>query len=130
MTATPDPQGPRTVWHNEAVPQVCLAGRKISNDWSLIQALKQRHAVTLVEQVESLTDAALLGTVRVLVVDAAESSGAALRLLPLLRSGRPLLIVLLVDGGLDQRQLATAFRDGVRDYFPEPYDIHLLAERV
>ena len=116
--------------HDEAVPQVCLAGRKVSNDWSLIQALKMRHAVILVDRVEDLSDRRLLAMTRVLVLDATASNGAALGQLPALRQAHPVLCVLLVDGGLDQSQLAAAFRDGARDYFPAPYDVDLLVERV
>jgi DNA-binding NtrC family response regulator len=118
------------VTDNDSIPQICLAGRTVSNDWPLIQALKGRHAVTLVDRVEGLASAPLLAAVRVLVLDAAGSGGAALRLLPAIRDNHPVVCVLLVDGGLDQRQLARAFREGTRDYFPAPYDVHLLAERV
>jgi hypothetical protein len=112
------------------VSQVCLAGPRLCNDWSLIQALKPRHVVTLVDQVRFLAAGSFLTTVRVLVLDGVESSGEALGLLPALLGRCPLLCVVLVDGGLDQRQLATAFQLGVRDYFPEPVDVRLLAERV
>jgi DNA-binding NtrC family response regulator len=116
--------------HDDRVPQVCLAGRKVSSDWPLIQALKGSHTVTLVDRVDALACAPLLATTRVLVLDAAESVAVALQLLPVLRDEHPALAVLLVNGGLDQRQVARAFRDGARDYFPVPYDVHLLAERV
>ena len=40
------------------------------------------------------------------------------------------LCVVLVDGGITQKQIARAFEVGVKDYFAEPYDIELLAERI
>jgi DNA-binding NtrC family response regulator len=115
---------------DDPVPQVCLAGRQVSNDWPLIQLLKAAHAVTLIDRVDALASAPLLATAGVLVLDAAESGGAALQLLPALHSEHQALPVLLVDGGVTQRELARAFRDGACDYFPVPYDVHLLAERV
>jgi DNA-binding NtrC family response regulator len=118
------------VSHADDVSQVCLAGPRLSRDWTLIQALLDRQVVTLVSRVEVLSEGLFLGTVRVLVLDGVEAGGVSLRILPALRSRCPSLCVVLVDGGLDQRQLATAFREGVRDYFPEPVDVHLLAERV
>jgi hypothetical protein len=119
-----------TVADADDVFQVCLAGPRLSNDWPLIQALLGRHVVTLVSRVEYLSAGPFLGTVRVLVVDGVEGGGAALGLIPALRRRCPSLCIVLVDGGLNRRQLASAFREGVRDYFPEPVDVHLLAERV
>jgi hypothetical protein len=54
----------------------------------------------------------------------------ALRLLPQITSDHPELCVVLVDGGITQKQIASAFEAGVKDYFAEPYDIELLAERI
>lgn len=110
--------------------QVCLAGLKVCNDWSLIQALKLRHSVTLVEQVEMLTRGTLPDTTRVLVLDCTERAEEVLDLLPALKKRHPTTCILLVDGGLSQKQVAGAFAEGVCDYFPDPYDVHLLSERV
>jgi DNA-binding response OmpR family regulator len=118
------------VARDEPTSHICLAGRKVSGDWPLIRTLKARHPVTLLERVEMLSTDPLPDSVRVLVLDAGGPGGGAMRLLPLLKRCSPALAVLLVGGALDQQQLATAFRQGVRDYFPDPYDGRLLAERV
>jgi len=39
-------------------------------------------------------------------------------------------VVMLVNGGLTQEQIASAFKEGAKDYFSDPYDVKLLAERV
>jgi hypothetical protein len=40
------------------------------------------------------------------------------------------VIVVLVDGHLDQTQVTQAYRAGIRDYFRSPHDARLLAERI
>jgi hypothetical protein len=47
-----------------------------------------------------------------------------------IRSYHPTLIILLIDGALDQALIAQAFRHGVSDYFRWPYPPGLLAERI
>ena len=37
---------------------------------------------------------------------------------------------MLVNGGLNQDQIVAAFQAGVKDYFPEPYEIDLILERL
>jgi DNA-binding response OmpR family regulator len=40
------------------------------------------------------------------------------------------LVVVLVNGGLTLEQIASAFKEGAKDYFSDPYDVKLLVERV
>jgi DNA-binding NtrC family response regulator len=63
------------------------------------------------------------------VVSAGGRSGC-LKLVPWLKSHFPQLVVVLVNGGLTQEQIASAFKEGAKDYFSDPYDVKLLAERV
>ncbi len=109
---------------------ICLAGRTVSNDWPLIRSLKTQHQVTVVERVRLLSRNAILAKADVLVLDCSESQGLGLRILPFLKRYFPELSVVLVDGGLTQQQIAAAFREGVQDYFSEPYDLALLVERI
>ena len=109
---------------------ICLAGAVVSNDWPLIQRLKAKHQVTVVERVRLLSRNSILAKVDVLVLDCSESCGLGLRLLPFLKKFFPKLRIVLVDGGLTQQQIAAAFSQGAQDYFSEPYDLALLAERA
>jgi hypothetical protein len=118
--------GFRVVSQDTQIAHVCLVGGKVSDDWPLIRELKARHLVTLAGRSELLNGHPLLGTAQVLVLDGDATGG----FLPALRTSYPGLQVLLVSGGLDQGQVVLAFRQGVRDYFPDPYDVRLLAERV
>ena len=112
------------------IAHVCLAGPRVCNDWRLIQALKVRHPVTLVEQAALLAGDPMLGTVQVLALDGDAAALEEGDFLSRLKRSYPALNVLLVDGALDQGRLATGFQQGARDYFPEPYDVRLLAERI
>jgi DNA-binding NtrC family response regulator len=114
----------------DVVRHVCLAGNTVSNNWRLIQALRSRFAVTLLEHVEQLVECAFLKNTHLLVLDCSRNEQAALRILPLVTGDLPELCVVLVDGGISQKQIAHAFEDGVKDYFAEPYDVDLLAERI
>jgi DNA-binding NtrC family response regulator len=114
----------------DRVFHICLAGRTVSNDWPLIQRLKPQHQVTLVERVRFLSRNSILAKTDVLVLDCSESEGLGLRILPFLKKYFPALCVVLVDGGLTQKQIAAAFQEGAKDYFSAPYDAKLLVERV
>jgi DNA-binding NtrC family response regulator len=118
------------VFLDAPIAHVCLAGPKVCNDWRLIQALKAGHPVTLLEQAALLAQSPLMETVHVLALDGDAAGLGTGDLLGQLKRCYPALYVLLVDGALDQRRLATGFQQGARDYFPEPYDVRLLAERI
>ena len=114
----------------DAIRHVCLAGQAVSKDWDLIQTLRSRYAVTLLEQVDRLRQCEFLKNTHLIVLDCSRNAQTALRVLPRLTEELPELCVVLVDGGISQQQVASAFEDGVKDYFAEPYDIDLLAERI
>ena len=120
---------------NNTVPRdlvlhICLAGQTVSNDWPLIQQLKQRHQVTVVDRLRLLSRHAILARADVLVLDSRESSRFSLKVLAFLQKRFPALHVVLVNGGLTQQQIADAYLAGVKDYFSDPYDRRLLADRL
>jgi len=84
----------------------------------------------MMQSVDQLENCKLLNTTHLLVLDCSQNSLTALRLVPQLFIAHPGLSVVLVDGGITQKQIAAAFHAGVRDYFAEPYDLTLLAERI
>ena len=117
------------------VPHVFLAGRTVSEDWELIRALKSDHIITLLESFDlvRLVKSPLLKSATLIVVDCSGQEKEATRTLKAIkmickRFQRPTAV--LVDGQLDQLQVAQAFRTGVRDYFRSPYGARLLAERI
>lgn len=112
------------------VLHACLVGPKVSSDTQLADLLRIRHRITSVARVDELLKNPLLGSVDVLVIECTDQIEACLEFLAPLKRKIPDLIVILVDGGLSQSQLARAFRDGATDYFKVPYDVSLLAERV
>ncbi len=114
----------------QEILHVCLAGRKVSNDWGLIQSLRSRYLVTLLERVELLVRRSFLNRPHLLVLDCSESAELVSQVLPRLKEEFPDLCIVLVDGGLSQKQIAAAFKEGVKDYFADPYDADLLVERM
>jgi DNA-binding response OmpR family regulator len=114
---------------------ICLTGESLTGDWELVRLIKTDHFVTLIEHLDSprLANDALLRTLSLIVVDCTGSVADLKKVFASIRTIRkanPRAIVLLVDGGLKQVQLARAFRLGVRDYFRSPYESRLLAERI
>jgi hypothetical protein len=116
--------------HSDDISHVYLAGRKVSNDWQLIQSVRSRCLVTLVERVDLLAQPGLLSGAHLLVLDCSGSPQLVPVVLPRLKEQFPDLCVLLVDGGLSQKEIAAAFKEGVKDYFADPYDVDLLVERM
>jgi DNA-binding response OmpR family regulator len=107
---------------------VCLVGPIVTNNALLLDALRGRHEISLVADQIRLEDSRALASSDVLVLDA-----TGIRLPPLLRSlrqRRPDLPIVLVNGGLTEDDKAEAFSLGVVDYFPAPYQVGLLAERL
>ena len=63
-------------------------------------------------------------------LDCSESAELVSQVLPRLKEEFPDLCIVLVDGGLSQKQIAAAFKEGIKDYFADPYDADLLVERM
>jgi len=109
---------------------ICLVGAAVSDDSRLIQCLRARHAVTVAAKADFLARTELLAATAVMVLDGTGIGGTVLQRLQEIRERYPDLRIVLVDGGLNQLQIAEAFRLGACDYFAEPYDTDLLIERV
>lgn len=104
----------------------------MTEDWDLIRVLKVDCSVTLTDGIhESMTNVfCRCGVKNLLVLDSGGAVEQSLRTIRWLRDTVPELVIVLVDGGLTQQEIADAFREGIRDYFPMPYDMDLLAERI
>ena len=115
---------------NREVAHVCLVGPLVTDDWELIRNLRSRYLVTLIERFDYLSRQIDLGEIQLMVMDCSENGDKVLESLPGLKRKFSNLCVLLVDGGLVQKQVAQAFEDGVKDYFSTPYPLDLLIERI
>ncbi len=115
---------------NREVAHVCLVGPLVTDDWELIRSLRSRYLVTLVERVDYLSRPSNLAKTQLMVMDCSQSGDNVLDGLPGLKREFSDLDLLLVDGGLSQKQIAQAFEDGVKDYFSAPYPVDLLIERI
>jgi DNA-binding response OmpR family regulator len=114
---------------------ILLAGTLLSEDWALIRSLKVHHIVTLIESFDAarIVPDDLLQSVALIAIDCTGRTGELrqiLRSIKSLRNRLPGVIIVLIDGQLDQTQVIRAFRAGIRDYFRSPYDARLLAERI
>ena len=116
---------------NDHTCHICLVGRSVSNNWSLIESLKRGNQVTIIEPLGLLYHSAvILSTVSVLILDCGEGSRMGIEALRVVRGIYPDLCVVLVNGGLTQNEIAEAFEVGVRDYFSYQDNVLLLVERV
>jgi DNA-binding response OmpR family regulator len=115
--------------------QVCLAGQLVSGDRELIRRLKMDHVVTLIESfdVNGLANHPVLISASLIVIDCTGRKNQIAHIMEMIKAvceRHPRLIVLVVDGPLEQLQVAEAFRAGIRDYFRAPYNVKLLVERI
>jgi len=112
-----------------ACAHVCLAGEQVSCDWKLIEELARDFVLTLMARTSGLAGSGAWRTANVIVFDCSGCGGRIALPLSVVRhvfSGP----IVLVDGELSPRQIAAAFRSGIKDYFAAPYDRELLAERI
>jgi DNA-binding response OmpR family regulator len=109
---------------------VCLAGSSVCNNWALIESLKRHYQVTVIENSDLLLRNSILSTVDVLILDGEEGGEIGMETLRALRCRNRGVCVVLVNGGLTQNEIAAAFREGVRDYFSNHFNVRLLVERV
>ena len=65
-----------------------------------------------------------------MILDCSGNAKNVLKILPDLKWNFPELSVILLDGGLNQQEVVSAFQKGVKDYFAAPYNLDLLLERV
>jgi len=113
---------------------ICLTGKRIILDWQLINGLNDRHRVTLTKPEHLLSDSSILTTVDILVLDCDSFKNLGSDLIAFLRKVKqafPRLCTVVINGGLSQKDIAGAFREGISDYFPDPYEeIELISERL
>jgi DNA-binding response OmpR family regulator len=109
---------------------VCLVGPTLFRDPRLLSRLTVGHIVTIAAHTAVLLESPLLAQADALVLEAGSARVALGGTVADIRQRHPNLPVVLVDGGLDQLELAEAFRRGVDDYFAAPWDVGLLAERI
>jgi DNA-binding NarL/FixJ family response regulator len=107
-----------------------LAGPSVSHDLNLTRCLQARHCVTLLGRLDLMIDSPVMATLDVLVMECAQQAERTIEFVRMLKRHVPKLIVVLINGGISQFQLATAFHLGIEDYFPANYDPVLLAERI
>lgn len=108
---------------------VCLVGSQVSADWTLIATLKRRHQVTVAESIQMLRANPLLSSVDVLALECSVGARVA-ETVRQLRSWQPNLCIVIVGEAIPQNEIAEAFREGALDFFSDPTDAELLAERV
>jgi DNA-binding NtrC family response regulator len=106
-----------------------VAGQ-ISDDWTVVQRLKRRHQVTLVENPCDLAESTVLSTVSVLALDCGTAPESGLITLSLVTRLYPQLRVVLVNGKLSQSEIAEAYRRGACDYLSQQVAPELTVERI
>lgn len=114
---------------------IWLAGPTVSVDWDLIRILMSDHVVTLIKTFDpaSLARDGVLASASLIVVDCGDWAGGiggVIRAIWAMKKVHLELTVLLVNGGLEQAVLIQAYKGGIDDYFPVPYEARLLAERI
>lgn len=108
---------------------LCVAGQ-ISDDWTVVQRLKRRHQVTLVENPSDLVQSTVLSTVSVLALDCGTAPESGLMTLSLVSRLYPQLLVVLVNGRLSQGEIVEAYRRGACDYLSQQVEPDLTIERI
>jgi len=117
---------------------LALYGKHVTRDWDLIGRLKHVAHVLLVSDKnevpgEPLNEAMMNSINLILFESSASRSDLHTTILPALKSWKrryPGLSTILINGGLNQEEIATAFEGGIRDYFSYPYNVELLVDRV
>jgi DNA-binding response OmpR family regulator len=114
---------------------VWLAGPTVSVDWDLIRGLMSDYVLTLIESFDpaDLAREGVLTSASLIVVDCGGCAGDVARVIRAIRAMKKAhsgLTVLLVGGGLQQAKVIKAYKGGIDDYFPVPYEARLLVERI
>lgn len=109
---------------------VCLVGTTLMRDSNLLSRLSADHVITIAAASAALLERPIMATVDALVLDAGTVRLGLGGVVADIHQRHPDLPVVLVNGGLDQLELAEAFQRGVADYFAAPWNVALLAERI
>jgi DNA-binding response OmpR family regulator len=108
---------------------VLLVGRGLCQNWALVQRLARRGELTLARRSASVAQR-LLAAADVVAVGGRDCGATGLcRLVRRLRGMTSVPIVVL-DGDLRAPDVVTVLGCGARDYFPEPLNVPIIAERL
>ncbi len=108
---------------------ICLVGAGLCRNWQLVQRLAGRHGLTLL-RTSALLERDVVAVADMVVIDCAQGGPDGSRtLVDSLRRTTDAPIVVM-DGGLGPADVAQLLNAGARDYFSEPYNIALIAERL
>jgi DNA-binding NtrC family response regulator len=109
---------------------VCLVGTALMRDPNLLSRLSTDHVITLASASAALLGMPIMATVDAMVLDAGTARLGLGGVVADIHQRHPDIPVVLVDGSLDQLELAEAFQRGIADYFAAPWNVALLVERV
>lgn len=108
---------------------ICLVGAALCRNWPLVQRLAGRHGLTLLRTIAH-HDRQVAALADMVAIDCGHVGPDASRaLVQSLRRSTDAPIVVM-DGGLQPSEVAQLLSDGARDYFAEPFNIPLIAERL
>ena len=108
---------------------ICLVGTALCRNWRLVDRLADRHGLTLLSRVGP-TDMPVLAHADVVAVDCRDGGAAAARQLVVELIGVTHAAIVVLDGGLHRDDIARLLSAGALDYFSEPFDVPLIAERL
>jgi DNA-binding NtrC family response regulator len=109
---------------------VCLVGTALMRDPKLLSRLSTGHVITIASATADLLGAPVMSSVDAMVLDAGSARPGLGGVVADFHQRHPDIPVVLVDGGLDQLELAEAFQRGIADYFAAPWNVALLVERI
>jgi DNA-binding NarL/FixJ family response regulator len=104
-------------------------GTALSRNWRLVERLGERHGVTLLPRVAP-GHLGVIAQADVVAVDCREGGAAAARQLVSELSEVTRAAIVVTDGGLRPPDIARLLNAGALDYFSEPLNVPLIAERL
>ena len=106
-----------------------MIGSALCRNWPLIQRLASGHGLTLLTRYTS-DESDVFAIADVIALDCREHGAAGAReLVRMMREATGTPIVVL-DGGLSHAEVATLVHAGAQDYFSEPFNVPVIAERL
>ncbi len=108
---------------------ICLVGTALCRNWRLVERLAERHGLTLLPRVAP-SDMRVIAYADVVAVDCREGGAAAARQLVDDLTGVTRAPIVVLDGGLRRDDIARLLSAGALDYFSEPFNVPLIAERL
>ena len=116
--------GEKKTMHSRAGCVLCLLGPNLCDDRVLRRRLTE-HGFAFDPNSERDHWKA-----DVLVVESVGNANVVIDFIVEIMRNRKHVHVILVNGGLKQSQIATAYSKGIKDYFKAPYDCDLIVERI